>query len=70
MYLGYKLDPDRVFDLHNTRNLLGDDKGTVVPGMRRKMSDLLSASAEPAKPPRPRHIRGAPNTSEIVKMIA
>lgn len=53
MYLGYKLDPDRVFDLHNIRNLFGDDKGTVVLGMRRKMSDLLSASAETAEPPPP-----------------
>ncbi|MGH0224910.1 hypothetical protein NKZ03_02105 [Sinorhizobium meliloti] len=53
MYLGYKPDTDRVFDLHNTRNLFGDDKGTAVLGMRRKMSDLLAASAEPAKPPPP-----------------
>ena len=45
-YLGYKLDPDRAFDLHNTRDLFGDDKGTVVLGMRRKMSDLLSAYSE------------------------
>ncbi|WP_440409084.1 TonB-dependent receptor [Neorhizobium petrolearium] len=45
-YLGYKLDPDRAFDLHNTHDLFGDDKGTVVLGMRRKMNDLLSAYSE------------------------
>jgi hypothetical protein len=45
-YLGYKIDPDRAFDLHNTRDLFGTDKGTVVLGMRRKMSELLSAYSE------------------------
>ncbi|WP_439273797.1 TonB-dependent receptor [Pseudochrobactrum sp. HB0163] len=45
-YLGYKLDPDRAFDLHNSRDLLGRDKGSVVLGMRRKMSELLSAYSE------------------------
>ncbi|MBW9052285.1 TonB-dependent receptor [Rhizobium mesosinicum] len=45
-YLGYKLDPDRAFDLYNTRELIGDDKGTVVFGTRRKMSELLSAYSE------------------------
>lgn len=45
-YIGYKLDPDRAFDLDNTRDLFGTDKGTVVLGMRRKMSDLLSAYSE------------------------
>jgi hypothetical protein len=45
-YLGYKLDPDRAFDLHDTRDLFGSDKGTMVLGMRRTMSELLSAYSE------------------------
>ena len=45
-YLGYKLDPDRSFDLDSTRDLFGTDKGTVVVGMRRKMGELLSAYNE------------------------
>ncbi|WP_176056602.1 TonB-dependent receptor [Brucella intermedia] len=45
-YVGYRLDPDRAFDLRETRDLFGDDKGTVVLGMRRKISDLLSTYSE------------------------
>ncbi|RVQ51949.1 TonB-dependent receptor [Sinorhizobium meliloti] len=45
-YLGYKLDPDRAFDLYDTRDLFGSDKGTIVLGMRRTMSELLQAYSE------------------------
>jgi len=45
-YLGYKLDPDRAFQLDNSRDLYGSDKGTVVAGMRRRMGDAVSAYSE------------------------
>lgn len=45
-YIGYRLDPDRAFDLDRSDNLLGTDKGVIVGGMRRRLSDLATAYAE------------------------
>ncbi|KAB2716245.1 TonB-dependent receptor [Brucella intermedia] len=45
-YFGYRLDPDRAFDLDRSYDLDGVDKGTFVLGMRRKLDDTLSTYAE------------------------
>ncbi|MBM2709969.1 TonB-dependent receptor [Mesorhizobium caraganae] len=45
-YLGYKLDPDRSFDLDNSYDLIGSDKGAIVVGLKRRMSDIASAYSE------------------------
>ena len=45
-YLGYRLDPDRAFDIERGRELYGSDNGTVVAGMRRKVDEVLSAYSE------------------------
>ncbi|MCJ8520990.1 hypothetical protein ABID21_004825 [Pseudorhizobium tarimense] len=45
-YIGYKLDPDRAFDLDRTYDLVGTDKGAIVAGAKRKMDDVASAYAE------------------------
>ena len=45
-YIGYRLDPDRAFDLDRVYDLEGTDQGTFVIGMRRKLDDTLSAYAE------------------------
>ncbi|WP_159586536.1 TonB-dependent receptor [Chelativorans xinjiangense] len=45
-YIGYRLDPDRAFDLDNNRDLFGTDRGAIVIGMRRRMADLASAYSE------------------------
>ncbi|WP_420963090.1 TonB-dependent receptor [Brucella sp. IR073] len=45
-YFGYRLDPDRAFDLDRSYDLDGADKGTFVLGMRRKLDESLSAYAE------------------------
>ncbi|KXF75792.1 hypothetical protein ATN84_17655 [Paramesorhizobium deserti] len=45
-YFGYRLDPDRAFDLDRSYDLDGADRGTIVLGMRRKLDDTLSAYAE------------------------
>jgi hypothetical protein len=45
-YFGYRLDPDRAFDIDRSYELDGVDKGTFVLGMRRKLDDTLSAYAE------------------------
>jgi len=45
-YFGYKLDPERAYSLENTYTLHGADKGTIVAGSRRKVSETVSAYAE------------------------
>lgn len=45
-YFGYRLDPDRAFDLDRTYDLSGADKGTIVLGARRKFDDHWSAYSE------------------------
>src|SRR5690606_30831474 len=34
-YMGYRLDPARAFDIGETFDLIGDDGGTVVFGLKR-----------------------------------
>lgn len=45
-YIGYRLDPDRAFDLNRSYDLIGRDKGSIVGGMKRRIDDTLSAYAE------------------------
>lgn len=45
-YIGYRLDPDRAFDLDRNYDLIGSDKGEIVAGMRRRMDDFATAYAE------------------------
>lgn len=43
---GYRLDPDRAYDLDRTYDLSGADRGTIVLGARRKFDERWSAHAE------------------------
>ncbi|MEZ5812743.1 MAG: TonB-dependent receptor [Rhizobiaceae bacterium] len=45
-YVGYELDPDRSFSDTSSYALVGDDRGSLVVGAKRKMSDTLSAYSE------------------------
>lgn len=45
-YFGYRLDPDRAFDIDRGYDLFGTDRGTIVAGARRKYNDEWSAYAE------------------------
>lgn len=45
-YVGYRLDPDRAFDLDRSYDLSGTDGGTIVIGAKRKIDDEISAYAE------------------------
>ncbi|MEK1891201.1 MAG: hypothetical protein AAAB35_27275 [Phyllobacterium sp.] len=45
-YLGYRLDPDRAFDLDRSYDLEGTDYGAIVIGARRKLDDYWSTYAE------------------------
>jgi hypothetical protein len=45
-YLGYKLDPDRAFDLDRDYELFGYDKGSIVAGVKRTLNDTASAYSE------------------------
>ncbi|QVQ37309.1 TonB-dependent receptor [Pseudochrobactrum algeriensis] len=45
-YVGYRLDPDRAFDLNRSYDLIGRDKGAIVGGVKRRMNDVLSAYSE------------------------
>lgn len=45
-YVGYRLDPDRAFDLDRSYDLIGTDRGAIVGGTRRKLGDTVSAYAE------------------------
>lgn len=45
-YIGYRLDPDREFDLHRSYDLSGRDRGAIVGGMKRRIDDTISAYAE------------------------
>lgn len=45
-YIGYRLDPDRAFDLNRTYDLSGRDKGAIVGGVKRRIDDVASAYME------------------------
>lgn len=45
-YVGYRLDPDRAFDLDRSYDLVGTDRGAIVGGTRRKLGETASAYAE------------------------
>lgn len=45
-YVGYRLDPDRAFDLYRGDDLFGSDKGAIVGGLRRRLGEDLSAFTE------------------------
>ncbi len=45
-YIGYRLDPDRAFDLDRTYDLSGTDHGTIVFGARRKLNEYWSTYGE------------------------
>lgn len=45
-YIGYRLDPDRAFDLNRSYDLIGRDKGAVVGGLKRRVDDNITAYAE------------------------
>ncbi len=45
-YIGYRLDPDRAFDVDRHYDLVGTDRGAIVGGTRRKIGEAASAYAE------------------------
>ncbi|GLQ55501.1 TonB-dependent receptor [Devosia nitrariae] len=45
-YAGYRLDAARAFDLNESFDLLGENGGTVVAGLKRRLDDYASAYAE------------------------
>jgi len=45
-YLGYRLDPDRAFDLDRDYEPFGYDKGSIVAGMKRSIGETVSAYSE------------------------
>lgn len=45
-YIGYRLDPDRSFDINRNDTLVGRDKGAIVGGTKRRMSDIANVYAE------------------------
>ncbi|WP_246226235.1 porin family protein [Chelativorans xinjiangense] len=45
-YIGYRLDPDRSFDLTRSDVLDGVDRGSIVGGVRKRIDDVTSAYAE------------------------
>ncbi|WMT92582.1 TonB-dependent receptor [Pelagibacterium sp. H642] len=45
-YMGYRLDPARAFDIGETFDLIGDDGGTVVFGLKRRLDEIASTYAE------------------------
>jgi len=45
-YAGYRLDPARAFDLDKTFDLVGNDGGTIVVGLKRRLDEFASAYAE------------------------
>lgn len=45
-YLGYKLDPDRAFELDRYYHLHGTDMGAIVAGMKRRMSEVAAFYSE------------------------
>ena len=45
-YVGYRLDPNRAFDLDRSYDLIGRDKGEIVGGVKRRINDTLSAFSE------------------------
>ncbi len=45
-YVGYRLDPARAFDIDKTFDLIGNDGGTIVVGLKRRLDEYASAYAE------------------------
>lgn len=45
-YLGYRLDAARAFDIDQTFDLVGNDGGTIVTGLRRRLDEVATAYAE------------------------
>lgn len=45
-YIGYRLDPDRAFDLDRYHDLVGSDRGVLVSGLKRRMGETVTAYAE------------------------
>lgn len=45
-YFGYRLDPDRAFDVNRSYDLSGSDRGTFILGARRQFDDYWSGYAE------------------------
>lgn len=45
-YFGYRLDPDRAFDIDRSYDLKGVDRGSIVFGARRKLDEYWSAYTE------------------------
>lgn len=45
-YLGYRLDPGRSFDIDQTFDLIGNDSGTLVTGLQRRLNEVASTYAE------------------------
>ncbi|MEP9399015.1 TonB-dependent receptor [Mesorhizobium sp. KR2-14] len=45
-YIGYRLDPDRAFDVDRSYDLVGTDRGAIVGGVRRKLGETASAYVE------------------------
>lgn len=45
-YIGYRLDPDRAYDLSRGYDLVGRDAGLLVGGVRRRLNENISAYTE------------------------
>jgi len=45
-YIGYRLDPDRAYDLDRTYDLAGRDRGAIVGGLKRKLGETIAAYNE------------------------
>lgn len=45
-YIGYRLDPNRAFDLDRSYDLMGSDWGEIVGGVKRKLGETASAYVE------------------------
>ncbi|UUP18962.1 hypothetical protein NTH_03448 [Nitratireductor thuwali] len=45
-YIGYRLDPDRAFDISRSDALYGVDRGAIVGGLRRRLNEVTSAYSE------------------------
>jgi hypothetical protein len=45
-YLGYRRAPDRMVGLDGTFDLLGEDRGTIVTGLKRRLNEVASTYTE------------------------